>query len=99
MKRNNWHGQRYHWYWSPIKSALHTGFVVLVFIALILLMSSTAFSQDYSKAFDAIAAKDGQENALAFQDYVHTQPSTDEEIALCIEAMELCPVEAIGCDG
>jgi len=32
-------------------------------------------------------------------DYVHTQPSTDEEIALCIEAMELCPVEAIGCDG
>jgi len=70
MKRNNWHGQRYHWYWSPIKSALHTGFVVLVFIALILLMSSTAFSQDYSKAFDAIAAKDGQENALAFQDAI-----------------------------
>ena len=32
-------------------------------------------------------------------DFVHTQPTTDEEIALCIEAMEQCPVEAIGADG
>ena len=32
-------------------------------------------------------------------DYVHNQPSTDEEIELCLEAMELCPVEAIGADG
>jgi len=32
-------------------------------------------------------------------DRVHTQPATDEEIALCIEAMEQCPVEAIGADG
>lgn len=32
-------------------------------------------------------------------DFVHTQPETDEQIALCIEAMEQCPVEAIGADG
>jgi len=32
-------------------------------------------------------------------DFVHTQPTTDEQIALCIEAMEQCPVEAIGSDG
>jgi ferredoxin len=28
--------------------------------------------------------------------YVHTQPKTEEEIALAIEAMEICPTESIG---
>jgi ferredoxin len=27
------------------------------------------------------------------------QPTTEEEIALCMEALEGCPVEAIGEDG
>lgn len=31
--------------------------------------------------------------------YVFKQPETDEEKELCIEAMEGCPVEAIGDDG
>ncbi|MEO0447531.1 MAG: ferredoxin [Verrucomicrobiota bacterium] len=31
--------------------------------------------------------------------YVFKQPTTDEEVALCEEAMEGCPVEAIGDDG
>jgi ferredoxin len=31
--------------------------------------------------------------------YVHKQPADDEEIAQCREAMEGCPVEAIGDDG
>ena len=31
--------------------------------------------------------------------YVYKQPSTPEEEAQCKEAMEGCPVEAIGCDG
>jgi ferredoxin len=31
--------------------------------------------------------------------YVHKQPESDEEEALCKEAMEGCPVEAIGSDG
>lgn len=31
--------------------------------------------------------------------YVFKQPSTDEEIAQCMEALEGCPVEAIGNDG
>ena len=31
--------------------------------------------------------------------FVHKQPSTEEEIALCQEALEGCPVEAIGDDG
>jgi ferredoxin len=30
---------------------------------------------------------------------VHKQPTTEEEIALCMEALEGCPVEAIGNDG
>jgi len=30
---------------------------------------------------------------------VHTQPTTDEQIKLCLEAKEQCPVEAIGDDG
>jgi len=32
-------------------------------------------------------------------DFVWNQPETDEQIAACIEAMEQCPVEAIGSDG
>ena len=31
--------------------------------------------------------------------YVFKQPENDEELELCIEAMEGCPVEAIGNDG
>jgi len=31
--------------------------------------------------------------------YVFKQPENDEEEALCAEAMESCPVEAIGDDG
>lgn len=31
--------------------------------------------------------------------YVHKQPTTEEEISLCREALEGCPVEAIGEDG
>lgn len=31
--------------------------------------------------------------------YVHKQPETPEELALCDEAMMACPVEAIGNDG
>jgi ferredoxin len=31
--------------------------------------------------------------------YVHKQPVTEEEKALCMEALEGCPVEAIGNDG
>ncbi len=31
--------------------------------------------------------------------YVFKQPATSEEIAQCVEAMEGCPVEAIGQDG
>lgn len=32
-------------------------------------------------------------------DYVYKQPTTSEEEELCAEAMESCPVEAIGDDG
>jgi ferredoxin len=31
--------------------------------------------------------------------FVHKQPATEEERQLCLEAMEGCPVEAIGDDG
>jgi len=31
--------------------------------------------------------------------YVYKQPENDEERAQCVEAMEGCPVEAIGDDG
>ncbi len=31
--------------------------------------------------------------------YVYKQPGNDEEHALCMEALEGCPVEAIGEDG
>ena len=31
--------------------------------------------------------------------FVHKQPTTEDEIAMCMEALEGCPVEAIGNDG
>jgi len=31
--------------------------------------------------------------------YVYKQPENDEELALCMEALEGCPVEAIGDNG
>jgi len=31
--------------------------------------------------------------------FVKKQPSSEDEIAVCMEALEGCPVEAIGCDG
>ena len=31
--------------------------------------------------------------------YVYKQPENEEEEALCVEAMDACPVEAIGDDG
>ncbi len=31
--------------------------------------------------------------------FVHTQPTTEDDVALCMEALEGCPVEAIGNDG
>ncbi len=31
--------------------------------------------------------------------YVYKQPESDEELALCMEALEGCPVEAIGDNG
>jgi|TARA_A100000171_G_scaffold27056_1_gene25217 ferredoxin len=31
--------------------------------------------------------------------YVYKQPENNDELELCIEAMEGCPVEAIGDDG
>ena len=31
--------------------------------------------------------------------FVHKQPETEDDIALCMEALEGCPVEAIGNDG
>jgi len=32
-------------------------------------------------------------------DYVYKQPENDEELDECYEALEVCPVEAIGDDG
>ena len=31
--------------------------------------------------------------------FVHKQPTAEDEIAVCVEALEGCPVEAIGNDG
>jgi ferredoxin len=38
-------------------------------------------------------------STTAANSYVFKQPSTPEEDALCKEAMEGCPVEAIGSNG
>lgn len=38
-------------------------------------------------------------NDIGGYSYVYKQPQTDEELELCLEAMNACPVEAIGDDG
>lgn len=38
-------------------------------------------------------------NAKGGYSFVHKQPKTPDEIALCEQALEECPVEAIGKDG
>ena len=45
------------------------------------------------------APENFQRNEDGGYSYVYKQPENDEEEALCAEAMEGCPVEAIGSDG
>ena len=46
-----------------------------------------------------IAPDNFMESADGTHDKVYKQPSNEEEKALCEEALENCPVEAIGRDG
>jgi ferredoxin len=45
------------------------------------------------------APKNFQRNESGGYSYVANQPSDDDETSLCKEALEGCPVEAIGSDG
>lgn len=40
-----------------------------------------------------------QRNENGGYSFVYNQPTTEEDIDLCMEALEGCPVEAIGDDG
>jgi ferredoxin len=46
-----------------------------------------------------LAPNNFKESEAGDHDMVFKQPSNDEEIAQCKEAMEQCPVEAIGSNG
>ncbi len=46
-----------------------------------------------------IAPKNFKESDSGDHDFVFKQPETPEEEKLCLEAMQQCPVEAIGNDG
>ncbi len=46
-----------------------------------------------------LAPNNFKESEQGDHDTVFKQPVNDEEAAQCKEAMEQCPVEAIGCDG
>ena len=46
-----------------------------------------------------VAPKNFEESVLGDHDIVYKQPETLEEETQCKEAMEQCPVEAIGNDG
>lgn len=45
------------------------------------------------------APKNFKQNEEGGYSFVYKQPETDEEAAQCQEALEACPVEAIGSDG
>ena len=46
-----------------------------------------------------LAPNNFKESEQGDHDVVYKQPETEEELAQCKEAMEQCPVEAIGNDG
>jgi ferredoxin len=46
-----------------------------------------------------VASENFERNEDEGFSYIYKQPETDEEKALCEEALESCPVEAIGDDG
>lgn len=46
-----------------------------------------------------LAPNNFKESEAGDHDFVYKQPDNDEEVAQCQEAMEQCPVEAIGSDG
>ncbi len=46
-----------------------------------------------------IAPDNFRESEQADHDVVYKQPTNDQELSQCIEAMDSCPVEAIGDDG
>jgi ferredoxin len=57
-----------------------------------------------TECIDCDVCRDTAPSNFARQDddgysYVYKQPETDEEEEQCREALESCPVEAIGCDG
>lgn len=57
-----------------------------------------------SECIDCDVCRDTAPSNFTRQDdsgysYVYKQPETPEEEDECKEAMESCPVEAIGCDG
>lgn len=45
------------------------------------------------------APKNFKESDDGDHDYVYKQPDNEEELEACIDAMECCPVDAIGDDG
>ena len=48
---------------------------------------------------EEVAPKNFRMNDDDTHDIVYKQPENEEELELCYEAMESCPVEAIGDDG
>lgn len=46
-----------------------------------------------------VAPANFKESDAGDHDFVFKQPTTEEEEKLCLEAMQQCPVEAIGNDG
>lgn len=46
-----------------------------------------------------LAPNNFKESEDGDHDFVYKQPDNDEDLAACKEAMEQCPVEAIGNDG
>ena len=46
-----------------------------------------------------IAPNSFKESEDGDHDVVYSQPETEEDVAAAMEALEQCPVDAIGCDG
>ena len=57
------------------------------------------FSCIYCRLCDEIAPSVFKQYRKTRLAYVHAQPSTPEEVALCLEAAKGCPTESIGTDG
>ena len=90
---------------SSLKLVIAAGIVLLLGVIVYSTLSLARFECEVCMTFNGrsacrVAAPDNYtRNEDGGYSYVDKQPENDEEYAMCLDAMDGCPVESIGEDG